>query len=623
MSSVVAGDGALGSGGLAADILDPNTLGVISPGASAPGQAAMAGQTATGGANGQNDPLAAGGPAAGDSFAALLAGAQAEPDLTAGVSAGAGQSTALTASAKAAVKAPPTSPIDPAQALAASLAAAAGLQQESTAAAAASDKALAKAADKAGKTGDAQTSQAVDPAAGADPIQDQTLASGVDAPAAIIASLATPAAPAPVQTSVAPTDAAPGPAGQVSHAATITPQPAVPATTGSPDPATAAALPIGADTAPAGDQASQLAAGSTATSAESAQDLATGLPTALSPAATTPDAVLAQAASAPSPRSSRVQSDAVPLPAAAPSTAPPASAADAAPPPADSAPGADALALGTPSTPLSGDAQPVTVAEAGAAASLDVQAETQPLARSTGQSAAQSAGANLKVAAATGVSSKPAGAAPASAASGAASNGSSAASSSAADPAGSGPADPAPGADPAPQAVPDPTAALAVANAPIQVPTINTARVGPETVSRLASQIVQTAQGPASEFNLTLHPAELGGVQVKIQIGRDGQVRAALRFDNAQSAADLGAQADDLRAQLSQAGFDVAGDGLSFSLNGQGRQAQDDNDTQSGLMGGRAFRAAVAGAEDLLTQVNEAASRLSRASSAGGLDIRI
>jgi flagellar hook-length control protein FliK len=134
---------------------------------------------------------------------------------------------------------------------------------------------------------------------------------------------------------------------------------------------------------------------------------------------------------------------------------------------------------------------------------------------------------------------------------------------------------------------------------------------------------VQTAQGPASQFNLVLHPAELGGVQVRIQVDRNGQVRAALSFDNPQAAADLGARADELKAQLNQAGFDVADGGLSFSLNGQGRQAQDDGAAQQGLMGGRAFRSAAAGAENLLTQVNEAASRLAAASPSGGLDIRI
>jgi flagellar hook-length control protein FliK len=142
-------------------------------------------------------------------------------------------------------------------------------------------------------------------------------------------------------------------------------------------------------------------------------------------------------------------------------------------------------------------------------------------------------------------------------------------------------------------------------------------------VARLAAQIVQTAQGPASQFNLVLHPAELGGVQVKVQVDRNGRVRADLAFDNPQAAADLEAQADELRAQLAQAGFDVADGGLSFSLNGQGQQAQGDGDAQHGLWAGRAFRSAAAGADDLLSQVNEAASRLGRASAAGGLDIRI
>ena len=159
--------------------------------------------------------------------------------------------------------------------------------------------------------------------------------------------------------------------------------------------------------------------------------------------------------------------------------------------------------------------------------------------------------------------------------------------------------------------------------APGQAAAAAAAGAGAQTVARLATQIVQTAHGPASQFNLVLHPAELGGVQVKIQVDRNGQVRADLAFDNPQAAADLKAQAEDLKAQLAQAGFDVADGGLSFSLSSQGGQAQGDSAAQQGLMGGRAFRSAAAGADDLLTQVNEAATRLSNTSAAGGLDIRI
>ena len=170
----------------------------------------------------------------------------------------------------------------------------------------------------------------------------------------------------------------------------------------------------------------------------------------------------------------------------------------------------------------------------------------------------------------------------------------------------------------------DPAAAGMMAAAPAPVQAAAAAPVqAAETVQRLAAQIIQTSQGQTSQFNLTLFPAELGGVQVKIQVGRDGKVSAAMSFDNPQSAADLKAQSDDLRAQLSQAGFDVADDGLSFNLSGQGQQAQGDNNPDQGLMGGRAFRSAAAGAQDLLTQVNEAASRMSNVSPAGGLDIRI
>jgi Meckel syndrome type 1 protein len=146
---------------------------------------------------------------------------------------------------------------------------------------------------------------------------------------------------------------------------------------------------------------------------------------------------------------------------------------------------------------------------------------------------------------------------------------------------------------------------------------------GPETVSRLASQIVQTAQGPASQFNLTLHPAELGGVQVKIQVDRHGAVSASLSFDNPQAAADMKAQSADLKAQLNQAGFDVSDDGLSFNLNGQGQQNAQDSSADPGTWAGRAFRNAAVGADDLLTTVNEAASRLQGPSGNTGLDIRI
>jgi flagellar hook-length control protein FliK len=181
-----------------------------------------------------------------------------------------------------------------------------------------------------------------------------------------------------------------------------------------------------------------------------------------------------------------------------------------------------------------------------------------------------------------------------------------------------------PGAQNAPQAGPDGAPSvftpLATTAAPVAAST-TTPTI--ETVARLATQIVQTAQGAASQFNLTLHPEELGGVEVKIQVDRHGAVSASMTFDNPQAAADLKAHAADLKAALNQAGFDVADDGLSFNLNGQGQQSAGDSNSGASAWAGRTFRNAAAGAEDIVSSINSAASRLQGAASASGLDIRI
>lgn len=186
----------------------------------------------------------------------------------------------------------------------------------------------------------------------------------------------------------------------------------------------------------------------------------------------------------------------------------------------------------------------------------------------------------------------------------------------------SGGGTPAPAGDAYSQAASDAAAAAVQNQQPGQTAALP-AQVRPQTVTRLAAQIAQTAQGPASQFSLTLHPAELGGVQVKVQVDRNGGVSAILTFDNPQAAADLGARSDDLKAALNQAGFSVSDNGLSFNLSGQGQFGAGQGQTNPSPWGGRSFRAAAAGAEDLLAAVNEAASRLKTSPALSGLDIRI
>ncbi|MDX2334669.1 flagellar hook-length control protein FliK [Brevundimonas vesicularis] len=86
-----------------------------------------------------------------------------------------------------------------------------------------------------------------------------------------------------------------------------------------------------------------------------------------------------------------------------------------------------------------------------------------------------------------------------------------------------------------------------------------------ETTAQLAAQIARKLDGRSTRFDMVLTPEDLGRVDVSLEIGKDGQLSARLAFDNPAAAADLKGRADELRRQLQEAGFQVAGDALDFS----------------------------------------------------------
>lgn len=95
------------------------------------------------------------------------------------------------------------------------------------------------------------------------------------------------------------------------------------------------------------------------------------------------------------------------------------------------------------------------------------------------------------------------------------------------------------------------------------LPTLSRATV--ETTAQLAAQMARKLEGRSTRFDMVLTPEDLGRVDVSLEIGKDGQLSARLAFDNPAAAADLKGRADELRRQLQEAGFQVAGDALDFS----------------------------------------------------------
>lgn len=152
-------------------------------------------------------------------------------------------------------------------------------------------------------------------------------------------------------------------------------------------------------------------------------------------------------------------------------------------------------------------------------------------------------------------------------------------------------------------------------------PASNGARADATTVPHLTSQILRKLESKTTRFDIELNPAGLGRVDVKIEIAASGALTAALSFDNPHAAAELRARAEELRAALNQAGFDLSDAGLSFNLSNGQRWAGEQPDTSRALAG-KAMADAAAKADDLLTAVGEAAARLQRRG-ASGVDIRI
>lgn len=168
--------------------------------------------------------------------------------------------------------------------------------------------------------------------------------------------------------------------------------------------------------------------------------------------------------------------------------------------------------------------------------------------------------------------------------------------------------------------------------APVAQPTVHAAqsaavdhaaavRGSPETVAKLASDIVRKLEGQNTKFDLQLDPLGLGKVDVSVEINADGRLTAALSFETAQAADALRGRATELRQALEKAGFDLTDSSLSFDMNNQGGGAQRQQDGERfAAWSSRAFQSVQSGLDQADALL--AAATYARSPN-GGVDIRI
>ena len=93
-------------------------------------------------------------------------------------------------------------------------------------------------------------------------------------------------------------------------------------------------------------------------------------------------------------------------------------------------------------------------------------------------------------------------------------------------------------------------------------------------LSGLALEIAVSAQSGKSRFEIRLDPADLGRIDVRIDVDRNGQMTSHLTVEKPETLSMLQQDAPQLQRALDNAGFKTGDGGLQFSLRDQSSSGQ-------------------------------------------------
>ncbi len=111
-------------------------------------------------------------------------------------------------------------------------------------------------------------------------------------------------------------------------------------------------------------------------------------------------------------------------------------------------------------------------------------------------------------------------------------------------------------------------------------------------VDALAVSIAAKSLSGARQFDIRLDPPELGHVEVRLSIDAAGKAQAHMTADKPETLALLQKDSSSLTQALRDAGLDVSGDGLNFSLRGGKDQGErQDSGARRGIVATKAIDA--------------------------------
>jgi flagellar hook-length control protein FliK len=133
-----------------------------------------------------------------------------------------------------------------------------------------------------------------------------------------------------------------------------------------------------------------------------------------------------------------------------------------------------------------------------------------------------------------------------------------------------------------------------------------------------AIEIAVSAKSGKSNFEIRLDPADLGRIDVRIDVDRNGQVTSHLSVEKPETLAMLRQDAPQLQRALDDAGFKTGSDGLQFSLRDQSSSGQN-----GGNESGRNAQRLVISDEDTVPAAVAGRSYGRALGSSSGVDIRV
>jgi flagellar hook-length control protein FliK len=138
-------------------------------------------------------------------------------------------------------------------------------------------------------------------------------------------------------------------------------------------------------------------------------------------------------------------------------------------------------------------------------------------------------------------------------------------------------------------------------------------------LSGVAMEIATSIQSGKSRFEIRLDPADLGRIDVRIDVDRNGQITSHLTVEKPETLSMLRQDAPQLQRALDDAGFKTGGGGLQFSLRDQSSSGQN-----SGNDNGRNAQRLVISEDDSIPATAIAGRSYGRMlGSSSGVDIRI